>query len=523
VNTKTIGDLIRLRYKLLWARTRTRNGKIALFFVGYLLFALVAALLGAGGLGAAILAVRSGKAELVAQIVLGSLFFQALMATVIMGFGMNAMFSETELRRYPVNALERRLARHLIAIIDPFWLLVVALELGLVAGLSALGAGSPGLGLIAVLLLFLCNYAFARVFGLVVDRAMQNKGGAAAVMVVVISALIAAGQLPRLIQHNPWIGEAALRVLRYTPPFGAAAAVTRGGMEAASGLLFIVLWLLGLGAALVALESRPPQRQRAETTAMSFDSPYDRLAAWFGAENGPLIAHWWRFYVRNSRFRVLTLLSLPLVGFLTYNFGMRRGGSNLFAAALSTFPILTFLGPSRITVNQFGYVGGGFRRYLLLPTDPAAALRAGSFASMLIGVPLIPLAAIAWVVLAPVQFDARMLFMLLAAAVTGLLVFHGLSLWATIFGARRGNYNQSLGNDLSLVGNIVVVGGIFTFLMVPQILAKLAPAVVAPDNWWIALLPVTAAIAFYLVSLRAATVLFRRRHEHLMAVVEGRG
>jgi len=137
MNTKIMGELIRLRYKLLWARTRTRNGKIAIFFVGYLLFALVVGLLAAGGLGAAMLAVRSGQAELVAQIVLGSLFFQALLATVIMGFGMNAMFSETELRRYPVSALERRLTRHLIAIIDPFWFLVVALEVGLAIGLYA--------------------------------------------------------------------------------------------------------------------------------------------------------------------------------------------------------------------------------------------------------------------------------------------------------------------------------------------------------------------------------------------------
>ena len=47
-----IGNLIRLRYKLLWANTRTRNGKIALFFAGYLLLVMVLALLGAGGVGA---------------------------------------------------------------------------------------------------------------------------------------------------------------------------------------------------------------------------------------------------------------------------------------------------------------------------------------------------------------------------------------------------------------------------------------------------------------------------------------
>ena len=37
MNFQLIGVLIRLRYKLLWAKTRTRNGKIALFFAGYLL------------------------------------------------------------------------------------------------------------------------------------------------------------------------------------------------------------------------------------------------------------------------------------------------------------------------------------------------------------------------------------------------------------------------------------------------------------------------------------------------------
>jgi hypothetical protein len=522
MNHRTIAELIRLRYKLLWARTRTRNGRIALFFVGYLLFVLVAVLLGAGGLGAAMLAVRSGKAELVAQIVLGSLFFQALMATVIMGFGMNATFSETELRRYPVSALERRLTRHLIAMVDPFWFLVAALEIGLVAGLYGLGAGSLGLGLIAVALLFVSNYLFARVFGLLVDRAMQSKTGAAAVMLLVIATLIGIGQLPLLLKRSPWLADAALRALRFTPPFGAAAAMTRGGIPAASGLLVVVCWLFGLSAALAVLERRPTGRRKVEKTTMSFDSPYDRVAAWFGTDNAPLIAHWWRFYSRNSRFRALTLLSLPVVGFITYNFGSRKAGSGLFVAALGTFPILTFLGPARFTVNQFGYVGGAFRRYLLLPTDPAAALRAGSFASMLIVAPLIPLAALGWTVLAPVPFDVRMLFMLVAASVTGLLVFHALGLWATLFGPRRGDYNQSLGNDLSLVGNLVVIGGVVTCLFTPLILSKVAPPVVAPANWWIGLIPVAAGAFFYFISLRAASELFRRRHEQLMAIVEGK-
>ena len=35
MNFQLIGELIGLRYKLMWAKTRTRNGKIALFLTGY--------------------------------------------------------------------------------------------------------------------------------------------------------------------------------------------------------------------------------------------------------------------------------------------------------------------------------------------------------------------------------------------------------------------------------------------------------------------------------------------------------
>ncbi|MGA1996262.1 MAG: hypothetical protein ABSH45_10840, partial [Bryobacteraceae bacterium] len=101
MNTRLVGELVRLRYKLLWARTRSRNGKIALFFVGYLLFIAVAILLVVGGFGAGVAAVRFGKAGLVAAIVLASLFVETLFCTVVMGFGLNAVFSDAELRRYP--------------------------------------------------------------------------------------------------------------------------------------------------------------------------------------------------------------------------------------------------------------------------------------------------------------------------------------------------------------------------------------------------------------------------------------
>src|SRR5207302_159153 len=78
MNAALISELVGLRYKLLWAKTRSRNGRIALFLSGYLLLVLLLGLLGAGGIGAAIAAVKAGKTEFIAQAVLGGIFFQAV-------------------------------------------------------------------------------------------------------------------------------------------------------------------------------------------------------------------------------------------------------------------------------------------------------------------------------------------------------------------------------------------------------------------------------------------------------------
>src|SRR5579862_4502945 len=107
MNWKRITDLVRLRYQLMWARTRSRNGRIALFILGYLLLLMVAAIVGLGGLGAGIVAIRTGKAEPVLQVVLSGLFINAVMATILLGFGMSGVFSEAELLRYPLRRRER--------------------------------------------------------------------------------------------------------------------------------------------------------------------------------------------------------------------------------------------------------------------------------------------------------------------------------------------------------------------------------------------------------------------------------
>jgi hypothetical protein len=523
MNWERIGDLVRLRYKLMWAKTRSRNGKIALFVIGYLLFVMIAALLALGGVGAGIVAIRTGKAETMAQVVLSGLFINAVMATILLGFGMSGVFSEGELLRYPLRGQERFLARHFLGIVDPFWILVLILELGLVFGMYVWGSYSLGYGTAAAVLLFVCGYLLAGAIGAWIEGLMARRSGSAVVLLLIVSISIIPGTMARVLEKNPEVGKQILATLRFTPPFGAAAAMTHNGGTAFAGLGLIVLWSIGLALLLVWLERRPaPQQERARGTTAGKVDFFDRLGGPFPPDIAPLVSHWLRFFVRNSRFRILYLLSFPLAAFLTYNMGqLPRGRGDLFVAALGTVPIVTFLGTSRIAVNLYGYVGGAFRRFLLFPGDPAASLRAGSYASVLLGGSALVPAAIIWAVFAPRPLDFGGIVLPLTNGVTVLFLFNSVGLWTSLFGARRGKYDKALGNDMSLLGNIVVIGSAVACIFGPQVLRNAAPALVSRENWWI-LVAAALAIAIYRVSLRAAGAVFTGRRERLLAVVEGK-
>ena len=518
MNIPLILQLLQLRYKLLWAKTRSRNGRIALFLTGYLLIVLLMVFLGMGGIGAAIVAVRSGKAEQMAQAVLSGIFFQAILSTNILGFGMSAVFSETELRRYPLSAADRRLARHLASILDPFWFLFLAMELGLAVGLYVLGAASFWIAILAVLLFFLCNYLAARLVAVIIDQLVKRKGGSAMLLAVVMGLAILPGTAAAVFKKNPQLASQVVAALWPTPPF-AAAHFLLGNFGA---LPILLAWIAGLGALVVYLETRPPQRQSAASVKIAWDGPLDRIGALYGPRLGPFVSHWLRFYLRNARVRTFAVLALPLAGFLTYTTGSQMKSDGFFVAALGTIAMTTFLGTSRLAVNQFGYSGGAFRRYFLLPTDPGDTLRAASFAAITIGASVLPVALLLWIALVPLPFDPRRAVMLLASGITGLFLFNAAGLWVTLFNPRKGNYNSSLGNDLSLGGNVMLIGSMLVALLFPRILARLYPAAVSPANWWL-LVPVPAiAIAIYAVSLRLAAPLFNVRRETLLAVIEGR-
>jgi hypothetical protein len=529
MDLELIGNLIRLRYKLLWANTRTRNGKIALFFAGYLLLVMVISLLAAGGVGAGMVAIRSGHGTVMAGAVLTGIFAQGLLASVILGFGMTAIFSETELRRYPLRAAERRVTRHFIGMADPFWILFFVLDLGTAFGLYLFGAGGLGYGFLAVLLLFACNYIAARVLAMLVERLTSRKFGS----MIMLGAVVCLGMVPAMMEpvlkKNPALVAGLKHAWQITPPAAAGVAMTRVDLAALQALGVILVWTVALFALLAALE-RWPQKPAAvaQNIKVVWEDRMDRMAAVYGPKTGPLVAHWLRFYWRNNRFRTIYPLSLPLAAFLLFFLSRQTHAGRPFGGgpvpvALTVFGIIGFVGTGQFAVNQFGYVGGGFRRFLLLPTDPAAALRAGSYMFVSLSGALIIPAAVLWSLFGPIPSDARMLAMLVGCSLASLFLFHGVALWTSLLGPRRGHYKQAFGNDLSFAGNVVVIGGMLTLLFGPQILAKVWPAAISTAYWFAPPLLALVAVAFYVASLRYASTLFRARREQLMALLEGKG
>jgi hypothetical protein len=112
--------------------------------------------------------------------------------------------------------------------------------------------------------------------------------------------------------------------------------------------------------------------------------------------------------------------------------------------------------------------------------------------------------------------------MLACSCLTGLFLFHAAALWVSVLNPRKGNYNSSIGNDLSLGGNILVIGGMLTAIFAPTVLSKKWPAPFDPANWWMVVLPAALGIAAYKVSLSSAATMLGQRRERVLAVVEGR-
>ena len=253
---------------------------------------------------------------------------------------------------------------------------------------------------------------------------------------------------------------------------------------------------------------------------------YERVGTWLGPRNAILVGQWLRFFWRNNRFRMMYPLSLPLVGMLIYGLtrqpGMALGPAGEIASAMGAFAIVGFLGTGQFAVNQFGYVGNGLRRYLLLPTDPAAALRSCSYTFVLLNAVSIAVGLTLWPLIARRPFDPLTLPLLAGCGLAGMFLYLAAGLWVSLLAARRGNYFSSFGNDLSAAANTVLIGSTMSLVSLPRLAAILWPEAFRSAYWWVTLLAAALAAGVYWLSLQGASRCFRVRRERLVGIMEGR-
>ena len=156
---------------------------------------------------------------------------------------------------------------------DPFWLLILLVDLGLVVGLFLMSDTSLGIGLIAVLLLLASNYAVARAVGMYIDRLSTTRAGSTILLLLVMAIAI----LPQLAvsasKRNPAALEPIVGVLRFTPPFAAADAITTQGAPALRGMIIIAGWLAVFLAAAGWLEKHPYQQRATQSKAIGWNQP----------------------------------------------------------------------------------------------------------------------------------------------------------------------------------------------------------------------------------------------------------
>lgn len=522
MNARLILNLVGLRYKLLWGQTRTRNGRIALFLTGYLFAVFIMLLMTVGGFGAAMIAVRSGRAEVVAQAVLGGLFLNALIGSVVTGFGINTAFTDAALRRYALSSRGRLAARHLTGILEPVWLFVLGLYLGLSTGMYVLGAGGFWLGAAAVILLLVANYLLARVLATLIEWLAHVRGGTAILFLMLIAvSMLPALVIPRL-ANTHGAKEAALAMLAYTPPFAAAALIVNANAQLLHQFGVLAAWIEGPLILLAVIEKQAARPRSAAAVAITWDNRYERITSLFGSAMAPLIGRSLRYYVRSNKVRFNYIAALPVLAFITFRTPLPGGPLHYFVRALGAFTIAGFLGTAVMATNQFGFDASGFRRYFLLPIAPGAILRASSYTALFVGGTLVAAGLVLWLLFAPAPLNARLDLMLLLSGVGGLCLFNALSIWTSLLAPRPTSFETTFGNQLSLPANILLIGGLLGIIFGVALLDEsVAPAVVL-SYWWVSMPAAALAAAFYLFSLQRGAAMFVSRKERLLNALEGR-
>ena len=519
MRTDELITLLALRYRLIWAHVRSRTGRIVLLVTGYLVAAFLALVFALGGVGAAAASIRVGRGELVAQLLLAGIYVNASLGAVFLGIGVTPVFADSALRRYPLSRTDRLLARHATALLEPLWLVVLALALGLAIGFCVSGLVSPWLALPAAGIFVVTTYLFACVLVRLGAWILSIPAGALVIIVVGSGLMMMVPFAPALLARIAARGGSVpgLAFLELTPPFAAARAIaTTAAQSASAGLLLVIIWCIVLWVIVSAVQRLPVRSRTIAGASVVWDHPCDRIALLFGARMAPLAGKILRYYVR-SPVRYNYFFALPAVALLAHS--EPREGAFLFA--LGAAPAVGFASTIPISMNLFGFDGQGLRRYFLIPIHAAGVFRTVAMVSLIPGTILVLIGLAAWLIFSPIHTDLRMATMLLCSGFAGLLFLHALGLWTTLLAPRTIPFGVAFGNKLSLAANLLMLVAMGILFGLPWALTRAGFETVV-GAWWVTALLLAGAALFFLATLKAGAAVFAARRERIIALVEER-
>ncbi len=515
-------ELVRLRYRLLWAQSRSRQGRLILLGLAYLVALAAGGVFLLGGFAAGRAAIQLGRAEMLTRAVLGAIFVYALVAAVMLGAGIRDTFSDRALRRFPMSGRERFMARHLVTLLEPTWVLALAVYAGLAIGLRGVRGGADWVAFPASLLLLVVNYLAARVLVAVAERMLATRVGTFVLVTLAgalpIAAIGSFDMVRALAARGHWLIRAGQALVTALPPALAAPALAGApSLRAGWSLLLLLLWAAVIGWMLAVLEARPVRRAGGGARVpVGWGNLYDRAAALFGPRLGPLVGKMIRYYARSPHVRYnAPILVLAIVQLLV--------STHLPTHAIALAgALLVGLGTGGFSSNVFGFDGSGFRRYALLPVSPLQVVGAAAIAALLPGVVLLPIVVLTLGAAAHGFADPRMLALVAGAGITGLLLCQAVGQWTSILAPRPMLFHVVWGQPLSLGANAMTLGAIGVFFVVTWRLSRVAPGTVT-DRWWLVLPVVAAAAVSYVLTVWAGAKVLGSRSERLIHCVEGLG
>ena len=457
---KKAAELLKLRYRLTYAAARTSKRSLIMLAIFSLLLVWALAASANTGIALALLAARFGKTDIVVGFATLLIYWGGITTSIGLGRAPHIAFSDANLRRYPLTSLQRKVVRHLTGVLDPVWVCCLMLGWGLAIGLAAYGRASLSSGVCAIFLLVLAGYLTTAFVLAILQRFLSSTIGTAFFSLFAFGLIAGVSWLATISKSTAFLQSPYWRA---TPSGLAAFMVVSRTMSAfVVGAAALLFWSLAFWWLTSAIEAGRSEKSFNPDKATKRPDPGVHGFEKFGWANQKIIALIRKsmiYQVRCNRVRFGFIISIPLLFIYNQWMGSKQGPGGAAFGSLAVFFLLGFCATRAVTLNQFGYDGAGFRRYLSWPVSFGQVLFANSAASMLLGWALLLPALLVFNYFGVLTSDPRYAFVLVCCAIAGGLFFSACGVWTSIFAPKGVVFRQIAGNDMSMAGNLITFGG----------------------------------------------------------------